>query len=122
MTSEHTILGRKGENEALDFLKRAGYQIMATNWRYKSKEIDIIARTGQQLVIIEVKTRSNDYFQKPEEAVTFRKQKFLVDASEAFIEEHNMDMDVRFDIIAIIMNENMKKIYHIEDAFYPQID
>jgi putative endonuclease len=122
MTSGHTILGRKGENEALSFLKRAGYHIMATNWRFKSKEIDIIARTGKQLVIIEVKTRSNDYFQKPEEAVTFRKQKFLVDASEAFIEEHNLDMDVRFDIIAIIMNENMKKIYHIEDAFYPQID
>ncbi len=122
MTSEHTLLGRKGEKEALDFLKRSGYQILETNWRYKSKEIDIIARTDQQLIVIEVKTRRNDYFQKPEEAVTERKQKFLVDASEAFIDEHNLDMDVRFDIISIILNDTKKKIYHIEDAFYPQID
>ncbi len=122
MTSEHTLLGRKGEKEALDFLKRSGYQILAANWRYQSKEIDIIARTEQQLVVIEVKTRRNDYFQKPEEAVTERKQKFLVDASEAFIDEHNLDMDVRFDIISIILNDTKKRIYHIEDAFYPRID
>ncbi len=122
MTSEHTLLGRKGEKEALGFLKRSGYQILATNWRYQSKEIDIIARTEQQLVVIEVKTRRNDYFQKPEEAVTERKQKFLVDASEAFIDEHNLDMDVRFDIISIILNDTKKRIYHIEDAFYPRID
>lgn len=122
MTSAHTLLGRKGEREALNYLKRSNYQILATNWRYNSKEIDIIATHHNTLVIIEVKTRESDAFQHPYEAVDHQKQKYLIEASEAFIEQFEIDMEVRFDIISVILQKNNSQIAHIKEAFYPFLD
>jgi putative endonuclease len=112
--------GKKGEKLAIDFLRKKGYEILDTNWRFHHKEIDIIAKTEQnELVIVEVKTRKSTFFGEPEEAVDHNKQQFLIEATDAYIEEQNLDMDVRYDIIAIALSGERNLIKHIQEAFYP---
>lgn len=118
--AQHNILGKKGEEIAVRYLKDKGYEILKQNYRHGHDEIDIVAKIIDELVIVEVKTRSSSYFGYPEEAVDLKKQKFLIRAAEAFIEEYDFDMNIRYDIISIILKNNDISIRHIEDAFYPE--
>ena len=70
-----------------------------------------------QLLGVEVKTRTSDYIENPQEAVNAKKIKLLVSAMNNFIEERDLDVEVRFDIIAITKQQNDFSIEHIEDAF-----
>ncbi len=115
----HNKLGKRGEQLAVEFLRKKGYRILETNWHYYREEIDILAFDNNMLVVAEVKTRSTSYFGNPEEAVTPAKAKRLINAAEAYLEEKNLDLDVRYDIISIILNEKTTQINHIKDAFYP---
>lgn len=115
----HLEIGQKGESIAIRFLIEKGYEILNTRWTYKHKEIDIIAKQNNILVVVEVKTRSNDIYTQPEEAVDFRKQRFLFEATEAFIQTFTDFTEVRFDIIAIVLKQDEYTIYHIENAFEP---
>ncbi|MCF8267799.1 MAG: YraN family protein [Ignavibacteriales bacterium] len=119
--AKHYDLGIKGEEIATRYLKDKSYEILERNWRHGKDEIDIIALDGKFLVIVEVKTRSTNFFGEPEEAVTSSKQKFLVRAAEEFILEKNLHFEIRFDIISIIIAENKQTIRHIQDAFYPEL-
>jgi putative endonuclease len=119
--AEHNELGASGEKTAEKFLKEKGYEILATNWRFGSDEIDIIARYNGFLVIVEVKTRSTNVFGEPEIAVTKQKQKFLIRAAQNYILQKNINDETRFDIIAIVSKNGNNTIHHIEDAFYPTI-
>jgi putative endonuclease len=119
--AEHNELGVAGEKTAENFLKEKGYEILATNWRFGSDEIDIIAKHNGFLVIVEVKTRSTNAFGEPEIAVTKQKQKFLIRATQNYILQKNINEECRFDIIAIISKNGKNIIHHIEDAFYPSI-
>lgn len=118
--AKHNELGKKGEELAKNMLIDKGYSIIETNWRYDKDEIDIIAKDGDELVIVEVKTRSTDFFGYPEDAVNSKKEFFLIRATESYLQENDLDIDTRFDIVAIILNNNETKIHHIIDAFYPE--
>ncbi len=115
--AQHNELGKRGEQLALKMLKEKGYTILETNWRHEKEEVDIIAQEGDELVIVEVKTRSTDYFGDPEEAVGAAKANRLIQAAEAYVEEHDLNIDVRYDIVSIIINQGVH-IRHIKDAFY----
>jgi putative endonuclease len=115
--SEHIELGKRGELIAVDYLKSRGYKILEMNWRTKHKEIDIIAIDKNEIVFIEVKTRKNDYFGDPEEAVNLKKQKLLINAAEAYIFSNKIDLDARFDIISVICDGSNHSINHIKEAF-----
>ena len=117
--AQHNDLGKEGEKIGLEYLIKKGYKILATNWHHRQEEIDIIAMDKDELVIVEVKTRSSSFIEAPELAVNKAKQKFLINAAAAFIEKNNFDFDTRFDIISIISNGKYQKINHIENAFYP---
>lgn len=117
--AEHITLGEKGEAIARQYLVEKGFKILKTNWRHENDEIDIIAMDDEELVIVEVKTRSTDYYGNPEEDVGKQKESFLIRGAESYLEEYKLDIDSRFDIIAIILDHDKKEIYHIEDAFYP---
>ncbi len=117
--AEHNEKGKKGEVVAADFIKKKGYKIVKSNWRYKHKEIDIIAYDGDELVIVEVKLRSTDYFGDPSEAVTKKKQRYLIEAAEAYLDTIAEAPEVRFDIISIIGSDPNYKYQHITDAFNP---
>ncbi len=118
--AQHNKLGKKGEVLARQYLESKGFEILETNWYFEKAEVDIIARDKNDLVIIEVKTRSTDYFGNPEEAVTTAKEERLIMAAEAYLEINELSLDVRYDIISIVLSSKKKEIYHIEDAFYPQ--
>lgn len=120
--AEHNEFGKKGEEMAQKHLRAKGYKIIATNWRFGKDEIDIVARFDSFIVIIEVKTRSTNVFGEPEEAVSKKKQKFLIRAADAYIAQNNVDVEVRFDIISIVVTGSRWEINHIEDAFYPTIN
>ncbi|MFT7352791.1 MAG: putative endonuclease [Flavobacterium sp.] len=115
--AEHNELGKKGEQMAIDFLIKNKYKILEKNYRYLKAEVDIIARKENTLVVVEVKTRSTDYFGNPQDAVKPKKIKLLVSAIDYYVIAKDLDVEVRFDIIAIIHRNNKTKIEHIEDAF-----
>ncbi|MCX6257192.1 MAG: YraN family protein [Bacteroidia bacterium] len=120
--AENHELGRKGEEMALEHLKKNGYEILATNWQFKHLELDIVAQKDKTLVIVEVKTRSSDYFEQPADTVNRKKQKLIIEATNGYIEQFDLDMEVRFDIISIYFYGKRVKLEHIEDAFYPLIN
>ncbi len=119
--AEHNDLGKKGEELALQYLRKNNYQIRKTNWRFGKNEIDIIASDGETLVIAEVKTRSSRFYGDPEVFVTKTKQRFLIKAAHAYIMQNNIDLETRFDILAIVISPAGTKVHHIKDAFYPTL-
>lgn len=119
--AHHNIIGKKGEEIALDFLAAKGYTILEKSWRFGHKEIDIIATNNKNtLIFVEVKTRTNNYWGKPEDFVSIKKQKFLIEASEQYIYSINFNGESRFDVIAIIFNNNNYEIEHLENMFFPE--
>ena len=117
--AEHNELGELGEQMAVDYLLQKGYSIIERNWRYGKAEVDIIAQKNKEtLVIVEVKTRSNSFIGNPEEFVNDKKIKLLVEAANEYVISHDLDVEVRFDIMAIVKNQKYQEIKHIEDAFY----
>jgi putative endonuclease len=118
----NTIMsGAAGEITATGFLRAAGFSILERNWRFRKFEVDIIAREGDTLVFIEVKSRKNNTFAEPEVSVTRKKQRFLVAAAHAYITEKNIDLEARFDIVAITGDADERAVNHIRDAFYPVV-
>lgn len=116
MNTAH-LLGKSGEKAAVNYLKSKGYRIRHLNWRHHRIELDIIAETAQQLVVIEVKSRHDLLFIHPSEAVDWRKVRHIVHAAHAYVLQYNIDKEVRFDIIAVIPDHRGFAIDHIEDAF-----
>lgn len=119
--STHNELGVKGEIIACEFLQEHGYIILEINWRFSRVEIDIIAKQNQTIIFVEVKTRSSEHFGYPENAVDVTKQKNMATAAEEYMEQNNIETDVRFDVISIVMKNNKPDIHHIQDAFFPMI-
>ncbi len=113
----HNELGKKGEELAVEYLEKNGYKILEKNWYYKKAEVDIIALKAEILAVVEVKTRSSDYFGNPQDFVNQKKIKLLVDAINQYVTVKDLDVEVRFDIIAILKNQYTFKIEHLEDAF-----
>ncbi len=117
--AEHNDIGIKGEELASFYLEGKGYTILEKNWRFGREEIDIIAKQNEMLVVVEVKTRTGSFFGEPEEFVNRQKQKNLIKAANAYIEKNNLELEVRFDIMGVILTGNNHRINHIEDAFHP---
>lgn len=116
--NSHIHTGQAGESMAVAYLQKRGYTILHKNYRYKRAEIDIIVLKEDLLIFVEVKTRANDNFGYPEEAVNRRKERMLLNAAEVFVHRQRWTKDVRFDIIAITLTGPDPFIHHIEDAFH----
>ena len=126
--AKHNELGKLGEELAVAFLQDKGYEILETNWVFQKAEIDIIAKTENTLAVVEVKTRSSLDFGLPQDFVKPKKIQLLVKAINEYVISKDLDVDVRFDIIAITASEtnslSIKKdgksyeLEHLIDAFY----
>lgn len=114
--------GQNAEQLAARYLRCRGYHIWKTNWRWGRKELDLVARYGGELVIIEVKSRVHNGVNHPSEVVDPRKQRHIILAADAFIRMHHCRMPTRFDVIAVIYREGGAEIEHIENAFYPVVE
>lgn len=116
--AQHNELGKKGEQLAVDFLLKNGYKIIERNYRFDKAEVDVIARKKDVLAIVEVKTRSTSNFGSPEEFVTPKQMQRLVKAVDEYVVVNDLDVEVRFDIVAIVKENKGFKIDYLENAFY----
>lgn len=116
--AKHNELGKKGEDVAVDYLQKRGYVIVERNWTFHGYEIDIIAEYEDLLVFVEVKTRATKNWGNPEEAVSERRMRRMVESAGYYIDSHDIDKQVRFDIIGIVWGGGNFDIEHFEDAFY----
>ena len=111
--------GREAENFAAEFFEKNGYKILARNYFYQKAEIDLIIQKDQLLIVVEIKARTYNPLISPEESVDKKKKKLIISAAHQFITINNMNVDVRFDILALEKREAQWFINHIEDAFSP---
>ena len=116
--AQHNELGKKGEQLAVDYLLKNKYEIIERNYRFDKAEVDIIAKQKDTLAIIEVKTRSTLDFGNPQDFVKPKQIKRLVKAVDEYVNVNGLDVEVRFDIIAIVKEDKNFKIKHLENAFY----
>ena len=116
--ASHNELGKKGEQLAVDYLLEHHYTIRERNYRFEKAEVDIIAQKGNTLAVIEVKTRSTADFGNPQDFVKPKQIKNLVKAVDEYVTINNLDIEVHFDIIAIVKEVGNYNIEHLEDAFY----
>ena len=107
--AQHNELGKKGEQLAIDYLIKKGYKILEKNWRFQKAE---------NLAVVEVKTRSSIDFGNPQDFVNPKKIKLLVVAIDEYVISNDLDVNVRFDIIAIVNENKNFTLEHLEDAFY----
>lgn len=119
--SQHNELGKTGEDKAVEFLTEKGWYILERNWRFRRNEIDIIARDGQTLVFIEVKSRRNNLYGEPEEAITTAKIRRLVIAADHYLRQKGLSCEARFDVVTVIGEQAPYRITHFERAFMPPI-
>lgn len=111
------LLGSDGERLAVKHLKKKGYAILKKNYRSPLGEIDIIARDGEVVVFVEVKTRTGDAFGHPMEAVDIRKQRKIQSVALHYLKGIKSPMPaVRFDIISVWLGDR-QEIEHLSDAF-----
>lgn len=93
--------GERAEQLARDFLRAHGYEIITERYRWRGGEIDIIARDGDYLVFVEVRSRSKELFGLPEETVTLKKQHKILLTAQHYLARHPSALPVRFDVVAI---------------------
>lgn len=112
-------LGRRGEQAAATYLGRVGFTILDTNWRTKAGEVDIVARDGDALVLVEVKTRRTLTKGTPEDAVSPTKQRRLGRLASAYLQRMDREPDeVRFDVVTIyVLGEDRALLRHHRAAF-----
>ncbi|BCB95231.1 UPF0102 protein [Dissulfurispira thermophila] len=111
------ILGRKGEDIAVDFLKQKGYKILRRNYMTPLGEADIVAKDNKTIVFVEVKARSSNAFCQPFEAVNHKKQEKLKKVALYYLKQHEIELPVRFDIVSIISRDGKTEVNHIPEAF-----
>ena len=117
----HNTIGKWGEDIAYNYLIDNGYKIIACNWKYKHRDLNIVAFENNVLIIVEVKTRSNENFSNADQAVTYQKIRSLSIATNAFVKAHGINNDIRFDIVTIVGTYDKYTIRHTKDAFLPII-
>ena len=120
--AEHNDRGIEAEDLSAEYLNSRGFHILHRNWRYFHKEIDIVAEKDGQLVIIEVKSRFGKARVTADELLTRGKQRFIVDAAEAYINKYQVEKETRFDLIVITFSGDRPSVEHIENAFIPGVN
>lgn len=98
-------------------LQRDGFAILETNWRFQKAEVDIIAQKDGFLIFIEVKTRGSKKFGNPSDSIDKKKISLYKDAVEGYLEQYPSELEVRFDVINIIIGKDETEIEHIPNAF-----
>jgi len=111
-------LGQRGEQLAAAHLEAKGFGIVARNWRCENGELDLVARDGECLVMVEVRTRRGRSMGLPEESITATKQERLVLLGLAYVQENDWAGDWRIDVVAIEMDARggVRRMAHYENA------
>ena len=112
-------LGSKGEDLAVQYLKKKGFKVIERNYHCSAGEIDLVAREKNTLVFVEIKTRSSSDYGLPQEAVDRFKQRKMIEAARTYLAERHLTEDIpaRFDVVAIHLMPAGPHIELIRDAF-----
>lgn len=117
----NNLVGAWGEALAAEYLRKKRYTVVATGYRCRFGEIDLIVRNKEYLVFVEVKLRKSDKFASAFEFVDSHKQRRLRITAEMYLSQNPTDLQPRFDVIEIYAPEGLQtvspKINHMEDAF-----
>jgi putative endonuclease len=120
---EKDDMGKKGEEMACAYLTDKGYSILDTNWHHGHKEVDIVARYQKEIVVVEVKTRAENYAEEPWEAVTPSKIRNIVEVADVWLRQNKVDLETRFDVISILLKKDgSHTLEHFEGAFIPPVN
>lgn len=112
------VLGRSGEDVAAGLLRKSGFRILERNYRCRHGEIDIVARSGHTLVFCEVKARRTDRWGDPSEAVHPQKQRRIRRLAAEWLRTHPVgSVEIRFDVVSVIVRDGRADVRHIPDAF-----
>lgn len=111
------LFGSAGEAAAAAYLRKKKYKILGQNYACRFGEIDLIAQQGQYVVFAEVKTRKNESFAKAREFVTRAKQERVIRAAMLWLQENDVDLQPRFDVIEVVGEGRNQKITHLENAY-----
>lgn len=119
MSKEKIHLGRDGEKAAIAFLEGQGYQILQKNFRNKLGEIDIIAKDGDTICFVEVKSRKSEAFGSPYESVTKAKQRKIIHVALSYLRDQGRsENNVRFDVVSVILKDDEDpQVDMIKNAF-----
>ena len=121
--AEHNIVGQIGEETACQIMRKKGFRVVETNWRFGHLEMDIIAVSRKEIAFVEVKTRTSTFGGKrPEEYVDELKRRRMAAAANAYIKMKQIELVPRFDIIGLLINPATHEVLeqtHLEDAFLP---
>lgn len=117
--TEEAALGRRGEDMAHRYLQKMGFRVVARNYKPGGdSEIDIVAREGDLIVFVEVKSRSSVEFGSPERAIDEEKQKHIVRAARAYVNRAGIEWNqVRFDTVSVVFTDP-PSVFHQRDAFF----
>ncbi|MEX0646377.1 MAG: YraN family protein [Balneolaceae bacterium] len=112
-------IGNEGEEIAAAYLESKDWLILDRNYFFEKAEVDIVATDRNYIIFVEVKSRSNIYFGRPEDYITLKKEENIKKAAEAWIYERKMETAVvRFDVISIVQKgKTAPEITHFKDAF-----
>ena len=120
--AQHNILGKAGEQEAVEFLVRQGFTVRETNWHMGKLEIDIIAQEqGMILHIVEVKTRSSDEHFDPLRAINAAKKRHMVASANAYLNYYQLQCEVQYDVIILVGEPGAFKLEYYPDFFMPTL-
>lgn len=117
--AQHNELGKAGEDAAMAHLRDKGYAILHRNWKRGKLELDLVAAKGDEVAIIEVKTRKSGSLMEPLAAVNAQKIRKIVVAANTYLKAYKVQGRVRFDVITVVGKEGGFEVTHIEKAFYP---
>ena len=116
--SSRKAIGDRGEAEVARYLRKQGYTLLASQWRCRFGELDLIARSKKGVVcMIEVKLRGAGAIALPREFVDSRKQERLRMAAAAYLSQHELDAPVRFDVAEVYQENGALRVEYLEDAF-----
>lgn len=111
------LIGSEGESTAARYLKHQGYTVVGQNYSCRYGEIDLIARKGPYIVFVEVKTRKDESFAAAREFVTPAKQERVRKTAMLWLQQNDVDLQPRFDVIEIVGQGRRQTIRHMENAF-----
>ena len=117
--AQHNELGKKGEEFALQYLLQKGCRLIECNWRYKHEEVDLIVMDDDELVFVEVKTRSAAEHASADDVISNAKIRHLIEAAEQYVMSHKLDVESRFDAIVLVAKGPSFELEHIRSAFTP---
>jgi len=118
LTRERLELGKRGEALAFEEIKRLGYTHIVKNYRCRLGEVDLVAKDGDVLVFIEIKTRRGRSLGFAKEAVNVRKQKQLSKVALSYMKANDCcDVSARFDVVAVSVGSGVPQIEVVQNAF-----